>query len=333
MLHITNGDMANQWLQRAGIGGEYLAWSDVLHEGPVPGGLSLDELSRVRAAFIASCGWATDFEAQTHFQARDALFRRAAREGGVVIWNSFELFDQLHLLQLLSWYHEEGQGLAWPELVLVADYLGQALLGQADLGQAQAERAAAYFAARQRVTERQMTLAVDAWQAFCNANPRMLAQMLRQDLSALPFLASAIERLLQEYPGPWGVNRTERQVLQSVRDGVQDPAGLFRAVRAEEEIAFMGDASFWRVLEGLLRAPCALLHAEGGRFVRPGLSGCDDAFLALRFSLTQKGRQVLDEERDWLAEQPIERWIGGVNFSGSGIWRWDCATRELTRSD
>jgi hypothetical protein len=323
MLHITNGDMANQWLQRAGVGDEYLAWSDVLHEGPVPGGLSLDELSRVRAAFIASCGWATDFEAQTHFQARDALFRRAARDGGVVIWNSFELFDQLHLLQLLSWYHEDGQGLAWPELVLVADYLGQAPV----------ERAAGYLATRQRVTEVQMTLAVNAWQAFCSANPRMLAQLLRQDLSALPFLASAIERLLQEYPDPCGVNRTERQVLQSVRDGVHDPAGLFRAVRAKEEIPFMGDASFWRVLEGLLRSPCALLHAEGGRFVRPGLSGCDDAFLALRFSLTQAGQQVLDEERDWLAEQPTDRWIGGVNFSGRGRWRWDSVTGELTRGD
>lgn len=321
MLHITNGDMANQWLQSAGIGDECLAWSDVLHEGPVPGGLTLDELSRVRAAFIASCGWATDFEAQTHFQARDALFRRGARAGGVVIWNSFELYDQLHLLQLLNWYHEEGQGLAWPELVLVEGYLGQT----------EPERAAVLYATRQRVSEAQMTLAVDAWQAFCSANPRTLANLLRQDLSALPFLAAAVERLLQEYPGPWGINRTEKQLLEAVSAGVEDAAGLFRAVRAAEEVAFMGDASFWRVLEGLLRAPAALLRSEGGHFVRPALAGCDEAFLALRFSLTPRGQQVLAGAQDWLSEQAIDRWIGGVHFGGSGIWRWDADAGALKR--
>jgi hypothetical protein len=321
MLHITNGDMANQWLQCAGIGDEYLAWNDVLHEGPVPGGLTLDELSRVRAAFIASCGWASDFEAQTHFQARDALFRRGAREGGVVIWNSFELYDQLHLLQILNWYHVEGQGLAWPELVLVEDYLGQA----------EPERAAGLYATRQRLSEAQMTLAVDAWQAFCSANPRTLTNLLRQDLSALPFLAAAVERLLQEYPGPLGINRTEKQVLEALSAGVQDAAGLFRSVRAAEKVAFMGDASFWRLLEGLLRPPAALLGCEGGHFVRPALSGCDEAFLALRFSLTPRGQQVLMGNQDWLSEQPIDRWIGGVNFGGSGIWRWDAETGELKR--
>ncbi len=321
MLHITNGDVANQWLQKGGVGDEYLAWSDVLHEGPVPAGLSLDELSRVRAAFIASCGWATDFEAQTHFQARDALFRRAARDGGVVIWNSFELYDQLHLLQLLNWYHEEGQSLALPEVVFVADYLGQADPAQA----------ARLFASRQRVSEAQLALAVDVWQAFCSATPRMLANLLQADLSALPFMANALVRVLQEYPDPVGVSRTERAVLRAVQGGVQDPAGLFRAVRASENIAFMGDASFWRVLEGLQRGPCALLSTENGRFVRPPLAGCDDAFLALRFSLTPQGLEVLDESLDWLSVQLIDRWIGGVNFSGSGIWRWDSVTDVLRR--
>nr|WP_067299123.1 hypothetical protein [Marinobacterium profundum] len=319
MLHITNGDMANQWLQKAAIGDDYLAWNDVLHEGPVPAGLSLDELSRVRAAFIVSCGWATDFEAQTHFQARDALFRRGAREGGVVIWNSFELYDQLHLLQLLNWYHDEGQGLAWPELVLVDDYLGQA----------QPERALELYATRQRLSEAQMALAVDAWQAFCSANPRTLASLLHKDLSALPFLAAAIERLLQEYPDPCGINRTERQLLEAVSAGVEDAAGLFRAVRAAEEVAFMGDASFWRVLEGLLSPPVALLNCENGRFVRPALTGCDEAFLALRFSLAPRGQQVLAKAQDWLSEQPIDRWIGGVNLCGDGTWRWDAVKREL----
>ncbi len=321
MLHVTNGEMANQWLQDAGITGSYLAWSDVLHEGPVPAGLRLDELSRIRAAFITACGWATDFEARTHFQSRDALFTRAARAGGIVIWNSFELYDQLHLLQILNWYHDEGQGLGWPELVLVEDYLGQA----------DPEQTKAMYAAREVVSEAQMRLAVKAWQGFTGANPRMLTHLLLQDLSALPFMASALERLLQEYPGRHGINRTERQVLQAVQAGVQDPAGLFRAVREQEPVAFMGDASFWWVLDRLLSSPCPLLRTEGGRFVRPGLMGCDEAFLALRLSLTPAASEVLAGNRDWLGQHVMDRWIGGVNLTNANDWRWDVQQRILMR--
>src|ERR1039458_2770051 len=51
MLHITNGSSVA--LDRSGIGGEIVFWVDVLHEGPVPAGLELEELSRIRAARLS----------------------------------------------------------------------------------------------------------------------------------------------------------------------------------------------------------------------------------------------------------------------------------------
>ncbi|MEJ2177800.1 MAG: hypothetical protein P8Y12_07580, partial [Gammaproteobacteria bacterium] len=57
ILHITNGDSTVCLLRAAGIEGEYLPWRDVLHDGPVPGGITLEQLSKVRAKFIAGSGW------------------------------------------------------------------------------------------------------------------------------------------------------------------------------------------------------------------------------------------------------------------------------------
>lgn len=54
-LHITNGDVAATVIEKAAIGGEVLPWRDVLHEGPVPAGLSLEQMSEIRAQFIADC--------------------------------------------------------------------------------------------------------------------------------------------------------------------------------------------------------------------------------------------------------------------------------------
>jgi hypothetical protein len=53
-LHVTNGDVTVDLLRRAGLATDALSWADVLHEGPVPGGLADDELRRVRAGFIAA---------------------------------------------------------------------------------------------------------------------------------------------------------------------------------------------------------------------------------------------------------------------------------------
>ena len=45
ILNITNGDSSVEIMTKAGIPGVYLPWRDVLHEGPVPNGLSLEALS------------------------------------------------------------------------------------------------------------------------------------------------------------------------------------------------------------------------------------------------------------------------------------------------
>ena len=58
MLHIVNGDYAIEALKDFGIEGDFLSRLDVLHDGPVPEELSLEELSEVRADFIENCDWA-----------------------------------------------------------------------------------------------------------------------------------------------------------------------------------------------------------------------------------------------------------------------------------
>ncbi|HEV8539150.1 MAG TPA: hypothetical protein VGR15_09560 [Bacteroidota bacterium] len=57
MLHITNGDSPIPGMRSSGIPGDIIAWREVLHEGPVPGNLSLDELRPLHARFIADQGW------------------------------------------------------------------------------------------------------------------------------------------------------------------------------------------------------------------------------------------------------------------------------------
>ena len=52
MLHVTNGDSVS--LRESGVEGDVLVWADPLHEGPVPDAAGLDELTVVRAEYIAA---------------------------------------------------------------------------------------------------------------------------------------------------------------------------------------------------------------------------------------------------------------------------------------
>jgi hypothetical protein len=52
-LIVTNGDSAVARMHEAGIAGDILPWRDMLHDGPVPGGLALEDLSKVRAQYLS----------------------------------------------------------------------------------------------------------------------------------------------------------------------------------------------------------------------------------------------------------------------------------------
>ncbi len=57
ILNIINGDCAVEIIKKAGILGKILPRKDVLHDGSVPKGMALEELSEIRAEFIISRGW------------------------------------------------------------------------------------------------------------------------------------------------------------------------------------------------------------------------------------------------------------------------------------
>jgi hypothetical protein len=211
LLHITNGDCAVAVIRQV-VQGPILPWRDVLHEGPVRAGLSLEELSRERADFIAACGWATLAEVQDSFVKRDAMFRRAGEHDEIVLWFEHDLYDQLQLIQVLDGLAE----LRGPPVSLVceAEYLGRMA----------PERAAELFALRNPLVRRHFQEAQAAWAAFRSPDPQSLERLR---VTSFPFLGAALRRHLEEFP--WttdGLSRTERQILQG---------------NPHEEPAFMGD--------------------------------------------------------------------------------------------
>src|SRR4051794_21312582 len=121
MLHVTNGTSVS--LDSSGLGGEILVWADVLHEGPVPSGLGFDELTRLRGKFLDSALPAPD-SAVENLLGRDATLSRFAEHQEVTLWFEHDLFDQLQLIQILDWFHEQTNRTTPVNLICIDSYLG-----------------------------------------------------------------------------------------------------------------------------------------------------------------------------------------------------------------
>jgi hypothetical protein len=335
MLHVTNGDSAGGSLKQSGVPGEVMAWRDVLHEGPVPAGVSPEELRPLRARFIADMGWSAYEDALGGLAARDAALADCGAHDEVVLWFEHDLYDQLQLLQILDFF--AGRDLGATRLSLISLDSHPQIMPFYGLGQLTPEQLAALFPTRRPVTDDQLRLGRGAWQAFRAPDPAALEALLATDTSALPFLQGALTRHLEEFPSVEdGLARSERQILEVVDAGERTPGPLFRACIAREERPFMGDASFFDRVRTLSRGPHPLLQVAGrgdGAFTLPPDWSDTASFQAQELALTSTGCAVLAGEADWVGLTDIDRWLGGVHLHGQDAqWRWNRRDRRLVRS-
>jgi len=298
-LHVTNGDAVLHLFKKAGIVGTHVAWRDALYEGPVPAALSLAELSRVRAQYAASRGYGNAIKLFHEFSARDAAIARAPTYEEVVLWFEHDLFDQLHILQIL----------------VILDALdlepGKISLVQSDayLGSLTVDELSALYPRRKTVTNGIISAAKRGWDAFTATDPEALLAHTHIDFHGLPFMRAALRRLCEEYPGPAdGLSRSQRQALAAVAQGPALKADeLFVRAQGREEAAFFGDANFYAVLDDLRSRPAPLIEGADGLTATTAL-----------------GRRVLGGDADWLAEGgSADRWIGGVHLTPDLRLRFD----------
>jgi len=292
MLHVTNGTSVS--LGETGLGGEVLAWIDVLHEGPVPAGLTDEELGRLRGLFLGS---------EAALVERDRIL---ASHDDVTLWFEHDLYDQLQLIQILERL-KGSRPRAGLTLICVERYLG--MLSGAELAQ--------LWPLRRPVEDAELELAADAWAAFRSPDPMDVEALRATAMPALPFLGDALRRHLQQFPAVEnGLSRTERQILEALENRQLSFRALFAADREREERIFMGDTSLMRYVDGLCSCRSPLIREEGGEYW-----------------ITDTGREVLAGRADQVRLNGINRWLGGVHLVGNeALWRWDERAGGLRRS-
>ncbi len=319
-LHITSGDEAASRIREGGFTGTLLPWRDPLHEGPVPAGLSLDEMSRVRARFLSEWLWGEPFEQSVaRLHERDLTLKSFKRHDEVVLWFEHDLYDQLQLLQVLHWLALRDVGNTPLSLICVGEF---------------PEQIRSLHTQRVSLDPTTLDLARRGWEAFTAQRPLGLQELVREgEAEGLPFLRPALGRLLEQYPSTRdGLSRSERQILEAVKGGVSELGAVYRASQIErEERPFMADRPFLLHVQALCAGTGPLLEFEDGQgLTRDHGPPYDDAFWSRRLRQTEAGAKVLSGGTDRTRFQTVERWIGGVHLRGEPLpWRWGHGTQTI----
>ncbi len=299
-LHVVGGAGAAEMQKSSGASGETLRWEDCLYEGPVRAGLSLDEMSRLRARFVAGSIEGRPFEEiLQRFTRRDEALKSFKSFEEIALWFGPDLGDQLQLVQVLHWFSRRELGRT------------RLTLGSAD--------------DRREVTPEQLELARRAWEAVCSEQPVALSELAGEDLPELPLLRAAIIRLLEQYP--WtgdGLSRSERETMEALADGPRELSAVFRSSGLEGD-----EAPFLFRVRSMCGGKRHLVQLDGDLTDEDG-PPYDEAIWRRLLQLTDIGRKILMGQADCIRLYGIDRWIGGVHLKGTrAAWRWDGRRRVL----
>lgn len=301
VLNIVNGDACIDIMKEADIQGDFLAWRDFLHEGPVPTNTSLEELSKIRSKFISDFGFGTFQKIHLNFLQRNNKLSNYYKYDKVVLWFEHDLYDQLQLIQILSWFSE--QNLEKTDLTLIAtnNYLGES----------SAQQIKKLLRYETPIIQEHFKLAKEAWLAFGQETPEAFFKLLDKPTAILPFLKGAIYRMLEEYPNTTcGLSRSEYQALLIISNGINNKFDIFTKYQTFEERKFMGDIIFWKILDNFQEYKV--------------IQNSED-----KLTITALGKKLLEGKDNWVNIKKLNRYIGGVHLHNENLWCWDMKKKNI----
>ncbi len=324
-LHVANGSSTTTRIQQGGVPGVTSVWADVLHEGPVPAGLSDQQLLEVRARHLAGSDSTEYVPAVAELTRWRAAIDDQDAYDELILWYEHDLFDQLNLIQVLSRIAQARPSATLVSLICIGAFPGREKFK--GLGELAPQEVASLLDIRRPVTDRQFALATSAWAAFRATTPQALEALISSDTSALEFLGAALRRHLEEFP--WtidGLSRTERRLMELAQPGAVDLWTAFPRMHDPESAFYIADLSYWTIVEALASASPPLVTVDIVASVPHQLPRGT-------VSLTETGEAVLRGQDDRVSRCGVDRWLGGVHLEGRGpLWRWDAAQDRVVNA-
>lgn len=328
-LHIRGGSDIEKALPKAGLRGEFLNILEAYVTGPLRGGADgdFDAFLNARARFLVQTyPDITGNDTQAFQRVLDGLRQDQSKLSDVskdhrelCLWFEHDTHDQLTLAMVLE--RLSRQSLEIPVKLVSPDrfpgvghFLGLGML------QDDPEALRLLWQQRQPVTPDQIAMGARVWRAVCAGIPTKLYAMAQESNPPLTHMPRALRWHLEMLPNAGnGLSSVERRTLEILNcDGPMSAGALFSLHNYEADpLPTLGDLTWYSIAQGLFEADTPAIDYH---ITTP------DAPLLQRgtLSITAFGKAMLAGQANWLKENTIERWVGGVRIrGGQKNWCWD----------
>jgi len=199
------------------------------------------------------------------------------------------------------------------------------------LGQLDAKELASLFPNRKVVGLAELKLADSSWRAYCSPDPTQIEQILEADTSALPFLGAALGAHLKRFPSiKNGLGAIENVALGLTQDGPASFNDIFAGFADAEPNYGLGDSQLALVLARMISAKRPALRVIGVNGNDPAPPPTLSTLQNTKIEITELGRAMLKGGTDFVSQNGIDMWLGGVHLDNpEKLLRWDDQLEKL----
>ena len=329
MLHIHNGDSTADKAKLSILPGEHFAFREALVEGPTPLAHDNSEWRAIRARHLSEAYGVGLKQCERELEEQEQKLASFADHEEVVLWFEHDLFCQVNLLYLLDWFSRRQLGDTTLSLICIDRFPG--VTDFRGLGQLSAEQLASLFPNRKAVESRALQLASLSWRAYCSPDPTQIEQILEADTSALPFLGAALGAHLKRFPSiKNGLGAIENVALGLTQDGPASFNDIFAGFADAEPNYGLGDSQLALVLARMISAKRPALRVIGVNGNDPAPPPTLSTLQNTKIEITELGRAMLKGGTDFVSQNGIDMWLGGVHLDNpEKLLRWDDQLEKL----
>ena len=322
-LHIRCGTDLKSTLPAGGFSGDFLEYSDPYGQGPV---IQNIDFIKTRTKFLyESYGHHVDKklnDIRSDLETAHDRLKQAAQEyERVVLWFEHDGYDQLILAKLLAYFANNDLPEKL-EMVSINHFPGSArFIG---MGQLPPEAIRLIWQQRQPVSQQQLELGEQVWNALGESTPHPLYDVMKsEEIKCLPNMSGALLRHLQELPSSInGLSLTEQLTLEILNEKSITAGLLFgKLMRERDPLPWLGDVMYWFILQSMTQVSQAVFEISENDLEKP--------WHKRLLTITDVGQKVLSGTQGWFTLNPPDRWLGGIKIRAShSSWRWDDKKRR-----
>ncbi len=217
-LHILNGDISANILEKSSVSGNIVVWREMLCEGKLHKNVGSDEFWKARYDFFQNEMGVGKLEYFDKTIKELVKLEDLSDYKSVFLWFEFDLFCQVNLIALCTYLLKSYRKDIVYRLICTGKETGKE--GLQSLSDYTSEEYESLQKNSIKINRHDLLFSEQCWHLYVENNWEDLRAFNFKESSKFLYLQLAIEQHLKRFPGENGLSQIEQKILEIIDSGI-----------------------------------------------------------------------------------------------------------------